>query len=445
MQPRDPHTALPGTTTPQRRQGRFFYGWVIVAVSFLTLFLVVGTRFSLGVFYVAILEEYHWTRAETAGAFAVMLLVHAVFSLAIGVLFDRWGPRVLFPLGALMISLAFAACSQIRTIWQLYLFLGVAAAIGTSSLAFVPHMALVSAWFRRWRGTASGFAYAGIGSGQLALAPLIQGMIARVGWRGAFLSLAAVILVVVVPLTAIFQRRRPEDLGLCPDGEVVPAPPGPSQAACRTVTPPAGPQAPAWSFLQASRTLRFWLLMGTVAGMGIILNTLLLHLMAHLTDAGYSKLWGATLVGVVGGLRSLGGMSLGSLSDRAGREVAYTIGCAGCFLGIVLLASIHNTEQSWRLYGFALLYGIGHGALGPIYNASTADLFPGRSLGTILGVLEAAYGIGGAVGTYLAGYAYDLVGDYRISFVFVLVGIVMSCVCLWLAAPRHARRLHGLT
>jgi sugar phosphate permease len=79
---------------------RLFYGWIIVAVSFVTLFLVVGTRFSLGIFYLEILEDYSWTRGETAGAFSTMLVVHAVFSLAVGVLFDRLGPRKLFPLAA---------------------------------------------------------------------------------------------------------------------------------------------------------------------------------------------------------------------------------------------------------------------------------------------------------------------------------------------------------
>jgi MFS family permease len=110
-----------------------------------------------------------------------------------------------------------------------------------------------------------------------------------------------------------------------------------------------------------------------------------------------------------------------------------------CFLGIVSLLSIQDTSQPWRLYGFALLYGLGHGPLGPIYAAATADLYPGRSLGAIFGVLEAAYGIGGALGTFLAGYAYDLVGDYRLSFALVLGAIVLSCLSLWLAAPRKRR------
>jgi MFS family permease len=413
-----------------------------VAIAFVTLFLVIGTRFSLGVFYVAILEDYQWTRAETAAAFSLMLVVHAVFSLVIGALYDRFGPRTLFPLSGLAIAIGFAACSQIRSIWQLYLFLGVIAALGISSLAFVPHMALVSAWFNRRRGAALGIAYAGIGGGQLVLAPLIQAMISWVGWRGAFLSLAGLILIVVVPLTAIFHRRRPEDIGLLPDGRLEPGTPVPRETATGVSAGVEAAKPGEWGLLQAMRTVPFWCLMCTVGGMGVIFNTLLLHLMAHLTDVGYSKFLGATILGLVGGLRSVGGIGLSSLSDKVGLETSYTIGSLACFLGIVLLISIHDTTRPLWLYGFAVLYGIGHGALGPIYGAATADLFPGKYLGTILGVLEAAYGMGGALGAYLAGYAFDLVGNYRWSFVLVLGAVVISSLSLWIAAPRR-RQIGG--
>lgn len=410
-----------------------------MAVSFVTLFLVVGTRFSLGIFYLEILEEYGWTRGETAGAFSTMLVVHAIFSLVVGVLFDKLGPRRLFPLGGLAIALGFAACSQIRSIWQLYVFLGGIAAVGVSTLAFVPHMALVPNWFVRRRGTATGIVYAGIGSGQLALAPLIQTMVSSIGWRAAFLVLAAAVLCIVVPLTALFQRRRPEDMGLHPDG----VPPTTDLPLASVGHPPvtqlAADKSADWTIVQALRTWQFWLLMITGTGLGMNLNTLMVHQMAFLTDVGYSKLLGAGLLGVVGGLRSLGGLTVGSLSDRVGREMAYTLGSMAAFMGILLLMSIQDTSQPWRLYLFVLMYGLGYGALGPVYAAATADLFPGKHLGTILGVLEAGYGLGGAFGAFMAGYLFDVLGHYVVSFALVLGAIALSCASLWLAAPRRIR------
>lgn len=422
--------AAAGTPAPRR----FFYGWVIVAVSFVTLFLAVGTRFSLGIFYVAILEEYHWSRADTAGAFSLMLVVHAAFSLVVGGLFDRLGPRKLFPLGALAIAIGFAACSQIRAIWQFYVFLGVIASLGITTLAFVPHMALVSTWFVRRRGAASGLAYAGIGGGMLVLAPLLQSIIAWTNWRTAFLLLSASMIVIVMPLTALFQRRRPEDMGLYPDGMTA------EESAAYSATLATTATTQDWTLAQALRTPQLWLLLVTVAGLGMNLNTLVLHQMAHLTDVGYSKMLGATLTGLVGVMRSFGGITLGPLSDRFGREKAYTFGSLLSLLGILLLLTIHSTEQPWRVYCFVILYGLGYGALGPVYAAATADLFPGRHLGKILGVLEVGYGLGGAFGAFLAGYLYDLLGSYTASFSLILVAILLSCLALWGAAPRRQRQ-----
>ncbi len=420
------------------RQPRFFYGWVIVAVAFITLFLVIGTRFSLGVFYVALLEDFRWSRAETAGVFSLMLLVHALFSLGIGQLFDRIGPRKLFPLGALITALGLAACSQINAMWQLYVFLGFIAALGTASLAFVPHMALVSTWFERRRGIATGIAYSGIGGGVLILAPYIQTLIDRFGWRSTFLVLAGAVLVVVVPLTAIFHRHRPADMGLVPDGDSVPAVSGTAAASRVSELPPVHSD---WRLTQAMQTPSFWLLIGTVLTMGVLFNTMMVHQMAHVTDAGYSKAIGAVVLGVVGALRSLGGMIFGGLSDRIGRERAYTLGGVICVSGLLLLMSVQDASHPWMLYAFAVLYGLGHGGMGPIYASSTADLFPGRSLGAIMGCLEAAYGLGGALGTYVAGYMYDLTGHYEALFLMVISATIFSCLCLWLAGPRKRHYL----
>jgi MFS family permease len=119
--------------------------------------------------------------------------------------------------------------------------------------------------------------------------------------------------------------------------------------------------------------------------------------------------------------------------------MAYSLGSLAAFIGVMLLTSIQDTSQPWRLYLFVLMYGLGYGALGPVYAAATADLFPGRHLGTILGVLEAGYGLGGAFGAFMAGYLYDQLGHYTVSFSLVLGAIALSCVSLWLAAPRKAR------
>jgi MFS family permease len=151
---------------------RVFYGWVIVLVSFLTLVLVMGTRFSFGVFYTSILEEMGWSRAATAGIFSVSMLVYAVVAIGVGAAFDGLGPRRMFPLAALLLGAGFFLCSRMTTLWQFYLYYGVIVGTGFTALGFIPHVSLTARWFARRRGLATSLVLAGTGVGLSALCPM---------------------------------------------------------------------------------------------------------------------------------------------------------------------------------------------------------------------------------------------------------------------------------
>jgi MFS family permease len=271
------------------KKHRFYYGWIIVGVSFLTLFLAVGIRFSFGVFYVAMLKEYGWGRGETAGAFSLGMLTNALFAMVSGTLVDRFGPRILFPLGATFLAIGLAAASRITAIWHLYLFFGVIMALGINTVSYGPHMALIPKWFVRRKGLAAGLALAGMGVGTMVMAPVIQFLIDTVDWRFAFLILAGIVLVVVVPTTALFQRRSPEDMGQFPDGVV----PGSSGARI-----PQLEESPInirtsnlteqWTLRAALRTRAFWWMGLVHFSVGFTISMVVVHQAAHVVDAGYS-------------------------------------------------------------------------------------------------------------------------------------------------------------
>ncbi len=419
---------------------RFYYGWVIVGVSFLTLFFSLGTRFSFGVFYVAILKEYGWGRGETAGAFSLALLIHALFAVVTGKLIDRFGPRALFPLGAAFLAIGFAAASGITAIWHLYLVLGVVMAMGVNTLAFAPHMSLIPRWFVKKRGLACGLVVSGIGVGTMVMAPFIQFMIDTVGWRSAFLILAGIVIGVVVPMTALFQRRSPEDLGQFPDG-IVPDSggtyaPQPNEFPKDTQSPHLPEQ---WTLRAAICTKAFWWMTLLNSSVGFSTNMLVVHQAAHVVDAGYSPSLAALLVGLVGLFRSTGGVLGGSISDRVGREIGCTLGGGFASVGIVLFLLVRDTTSPWILYVFVILFGLGHGSIGPIQAAAVGDLFPGSSLGIIMGTFSIGWGLGGALGAFLGGYFYDQVGSYTFPFLLVLVNISLGLLGMWMAAPRHRR------
>jgi MFS family permease len=417
-----------------------------VGVSFITLFFALGVRFSFGVFYVAILGGYGWGRGETAGAYSLAMLVHASFALVTGFLIDRFSPQRLLPIGATLLLLGLVAASRIHTIWHLYLCFGVVMAIGINSIGFGPHMALIPRWFVQKRGLASGLALSGIGMGALVISPLTAVIIESMGWRSAFLILAGIILCIVIPATAVFQRRSPEEVGQYPDGLDL-------QTGVKKAVQGEGPAkkkraeiAPKnWTFMAALSTGAFWWIGVVVFAHGFSANMLLVHQTVHVVDSGFSQMLAASLLGLVGLLMSAGGIFFGFLSDRVGREVGFTLGSGAAFLGLLLFLFVRDTSAPWMLYAFAILYGLGQGGLGPIYSSTMGDFFAGPSLGRIMATVSIEYGLGGALGAYAGGFFYDTMGSYFVPFALSLALTSLGILGIWMAAPRHRGSLINKT
>ncbi|MFC1867679.1 MFS transporter [Thermodesulfobacteriota bacterium] len=413
---------------------RFYYGWVIVAVSFFTLFFSIGTRHSFGVYYIAILREYGWGRAETAGAFSLAMLTHALFAPVTGILVDRLGPRRLFPGGALFLFIGLLAASRISNIWHLYLFFGVLVAIGINSMSYAPHMSIIPRWFIRRKGLASGLMASGMGLGTLILVPFNELMIEAIGWRSAFLLLSGIILILLVPINALCHRNSPRDIGQFPDG-MAPGHREPTPCAQKRVQGDKALSADRkqWTLKQAARTKAFWYIFLSCLFDSVIINMLLVHQAVHTVDLGYSVLLAATLVGLVGVLGSAGGILCGFLSDLIGRAASYTLAGLLSFIGILFFILIRDASSTWMLYAFVILHGLGNGGKSPMAANIAGDLFPGRSLGRIMAIQSMGFGVGGSLGAYMGGYFYDKTGSYIVPFLILLAGICIGIFAIWMA------------
>ncbi|MBI2881079.1 MAG: MFS transporter [Candidatus Tectomicrobia bacterium] len=408
---------------------RFFYGWFVVGISFLTLAVGGSTNGSFSVFYVAILEEFGWSRADTAGAFSLSMLLFSVCGPLVGYLLDRFGARRVMPLGVIVLTAGVLASSLISSLWHLYLFYGVLMAVGITHIGFLPNVIIISNWFFRHRALAIGIANAGRGAGALLLIPLIQYAIQTVGWRNAYLLLGAVVFIVLFPLLSLFQRGKPAEKGLTRLGDPE-APPGERDA--------ARPEEAGLSLSQAMRSHRFWALsfVGVINGLGF--SALVVHAVAYIADIGYSKLFAAAVFGMTAVFRSGGGIIGGYLSDRIGRESAYTAFTLLSILGILSLI-LAGPELPVLLYAFAVLHGLGAGATGTVSSSLHADIFQGRSFGVIFGVIQAATGIGAALGPWLTGLIYDRWGTYLPALEGMLLVFILSAMGIWIAAPRKVR------
>jgi MFS family permease len=419
---------------------KLYYGWIIVTVSFVTMAIVSPAWFGFSLFYPPILAEFGWSRASTAGAYSLNLIISSAVSPMVGYLIDRYGPRVVMPTGALIFAAGFVGSGRINALWQFYLWFGVVAALGFCAVQVVPNAGLVTNWFGRNRATAMGIMMSGMGLGRLAMFPLIQYSISRFGWRASYSIIAGILVFVVAPLILIFQRQRPADKGLQDHPEVAsgrPATPGLSKR--KVVVIDQEWASTDWTLRSAGRTYRFWSLALLIAVYSGGLFVIVVQVVAYLKSAGVDPLVAASFIGLQGLLSSAGSFFGGALSDRIGREKTMTLSIAIFILGIIALGLVESIHSTSLLYGYAALFGVGFGMAFPTVMASTADLFQGKHYGSIFGAINFIGGIGQAVGAWLGGYLYDTTHSYRVLFSATIGAVALSTVFIWTARPGKVR------
>ena len=401
----------------------FFYGYVIVALCFFNMVLMRGILASFSVFYIALLETFGWSRAATGTIASVNGFFYSASAPLVGWAFDRLGPRILMPSGALLIGCGLLLLGASTSLWHFYLSYGLLVGFGIGCIGVVSNTALLSHWFRRGRGKALGFATMGLGFGIL-LVPVVQALITRYGWRAAVTLLGVVVLATMVPLNAVFQRSRPEDIGQLPDGDAMDAPNAAPAAAG------AGPERPAsrhdWTLGEAFRSFPFWAIALGHLALGTGLSLMYTYAVAHLVHAGLAKQAAANAFSLVGVARIPGTAISGVASDRLGRDHAYLLGTLLTLAGIGVLMVLGPEAPGWWFAAFAVLYGVGHSAGNPTFGATITDIFGGRNVGKIVGFLEITFGLGVAAGSAFGGLSFDVTGSYRHAWVVGLTVFTLA-------------------
>ena len=414
---------------------RFFYGYVILALCFVNMVFLRGVIGSFSVFYLALIEEFEWSYGTAASIASVNALVYALASPLVGWSFDRFGPRILMPMGGGLIGLGLLLSGLSHSIWHLYISYGILAGVGQAGLGFVSQSALISHWFVRRRGTAVGIATMGMGLGALILVPFAQVLITHLGWRSAFMVIAGLGLIIVVPANAFFQLRSPYEVGQYPDGALEP----PTQETHLFAKNFQGRRQ--WTMPSAFRSFPFWTITINHLALGTGVSMFYTHAVAYLVHQGFEKLISASIFGMIGLMRIGGTMMWGYASDRLGRTQAYGMSTTINVSGLAFLLAVSPDSPDWFAYAFAILFGFGHSAGNPVSATTIADIFAGNKIGTIYGFLEISFGIGMALGAWLGGYVYDLTGSYRWAFAVGLVSFVISYLAVRLSMAWHQRDL----
>ncbi|MBI4187443.1 MAG: MFS transporter [Chloroflexi bacterium] len=394
-------------TTGENTGAKFFYGYIIVAISLFILAVSEGILYSFGIFLKPLAAEFGWTRGETAGAFSVFMVVNGLLFIPTGKLNDRFGPRLVITACSFILGLGYVLMSRLNALWQLYLFYGVVIALAESGW-WVPLPSTVARWFVRRRGMMTGITVSGVGLGVLVMSPIISQLIASYGWRTSYLivGLAALILIVSV---GQLMKRDPGQLGLEAYGA--------HQAGITT----ASFQIEGVSLSRALRTGQLWMLAGIYFCFGFGLLVIMTHIVPYATDLGVSATIAATILAVIGGVSIAGRVGIGGISDKIGNRRSLAV----CFaLMSLALFWLMAAAELWMLYLFAVVFGFTYGGLAVLGSPTVAELFGMRAHGAILGAIMFVNYSAAGIGTFLPGYIFDVTGSYQPAFLLsALVGL----------------------
>ena len=418
------------------KRPRVFYGWWVLGATCLATFVTVGA--GPGVVTVLVkpmADEFGSSHTELLGALTVSGLLAAVVSPVLGRIVDRYGARVVMAAIQVLFGMNLVLMSRMDELWQFYLLYGLGMGLATSGIMGVAGPAVAANWFLRKRGMAFALFSASMSSTGFVFPLLAQGLVDLQDWRLVWLVMGVVMLVVPLPLAVLVVRRRPEDMGLLPDGAVATPP--------RHTRPIAGGEDPAveasaatagWTLREALGTRTFWLV---VAGLFLVTFpsfSIIIVMHAYYTDLGISAGGAAKLVAFYGFCAMFGSFLWGGLVQAFRASVLLVPFALSYGTSIVLLVVVGESALPLM---YLVLVPLGLTIVGSVQlgNQVWAEYYGRKELGSILGAAGLSRVVPTAIGPLVAALFHDLLGDYGPAFLLFGGMCFGAALCFYFAKP----------
>jgi len=382
----------------------FYYGWVVVACSFVAIFMATASRYSFPIFMKPLSEEFGFSRSQLGGVMSLNNILYAFISPLVGILLDRVGARIVLSIGGLLMGLGLWLFASTQSLFGLYLTFGTITSVGLAFAYLGPNLALARKWFQSQAGLATGIVAFGSGLGLAVVAPAANHLIQAFNWQTGAKVIGIFVWVLVVPLAALLIRNSPESIGLHPDGI--------NREGAAPFAPE--PHPPFSELLSSFFSLNFILLFifyfaWSLAVCGVLTHFFLWGTKDLKLDGGLVALALSLQTLCASGSRLLGGW----LSDRWGRLPFIALALFGLALAMILGV---YTQSRAELYGFAVIFGIAYGLPLAVFPVFVGDLFGRRLTGSLYGGLIMSGGLAGGLGAWAYGFAFDRLGSYHPAY-----------------------------
>jgi nitrate/nitrite transporter NarK len=419
------------------RRPRFFYGWTIVGVGFLShVACAFHMSSTLSVFLKPLTEDLSVSR----GLFSLLrsgeILIGAVLAPFVGPLVDRFGGRWLMAGGALVAGVGLVLLSQVGAFWQFLLLRWILVTVGGVFMCHMVVSVTVARWFVRKRGRAIAIAGLGQGVSKVFIPIVTAALFVWLGWRSTWTIFGVVTLALVVIPALVFMRRSPEEMGLKPDG--IDAPDEPLASLVSKGETAAAPHAAAdesiWTWQEVLRTRTFWIICFIYGMANVGIAGLNLHVFAYVTDIGFETIVAATVMSIIASSQLGSTMVWGFVSERMEIRRASMLMFLIQSTGLALALA---GNQVAALYGGFFFYGIGLGGSWVLQEIIWATYYGRVSLGMVRGLGILVTHAFGAAGAPFFGFIHDATGSYLPSFVAFIIALAVSAfLSLAVRAPR---------
>lgn len=395
---------------------RPFYGWNIVAGSFLILAMPFAVIFlSHSIFLRPVTEALGFSATQFSLVFTIVAVSTAAVSPFMGKIIRKYDIKYVMALCGAIVSISFGVLGIAKELWQFYL-LSVVIGVFATGITQIPISYIITNWFpSEKKGVATGIAFAGGNLGAFCTILVISNLMPKIGYEKCYLILGSVMFVVTIAVSLFVIKGKPADIGQLPYGT--------KETTINVKINKDEEEVMGYTLAEAKASPVFWIYIVAIVLLGLVFAGVQMHIPSYMQSVGHSLQFASMITSLVSIMGILSNVLIGMLLEKAGIKKGMLI--IGVFMTLSVVCLLFGKTVAFAIL-FAIIFGafIAIASMGPSY--LTSEIFGKKEYGTILGIVIMFFQLGGAIGPTLSGFIYDSTGEYTITWIIFIALLVIT-------------------